>query len=98
MSFMNKMQAKYANKGLKIIAINLDANKADATTFLKKNLAKFTIAYDAEGITPSIYKLKVMPTSYLIDKKRNLIKIHKGFKESQEQQLENHIIKALKKV
>lgn len=95
--FMNEMQQRYGSKGLQIIGINLDNDRSDATDFLKKNPAKFTIAYDPEGKTPGIYKLKVMPTSYLIDRRGNLINIHKGFKEDQRDELETLLKNALNK-
>lgn len=94
---MNAMETRYAKKGLKIIAINLDNNRAAAKTFLKKNPAKFTIAYDPESKTPDLYKLRVMPTSYLIDRKGNLVNVHKGFKKSQTAELEKMIVNTLNK-
>ncbi len=96
-SFMNSMQSRYAKRGFKIIAINLDNERSAADSFLKKNPAKFTIAYDPDGKTPDAYKLKVMPTSYLIDRKGNIINIHKGFKSSHTAKLENLIVTALSK-
>lgn len=94
-AFMNDMEKRYARKGLKIIAVNLDSSRSDAKNFLKKSPAKFTIAYDPDGKTPNMYKLQVMPTSYLIDRKGNLIKVHKGFKDSQKADLEKTIVQAL---
>jgi len=52
---MNYMETRYAKKGLKIIAVNLDSNHSDAKKFLQKNPAKFTIAYDPDGATPQKY-------------------------------------------
>lgn len=94
---MNEMQDRYGKKGFKIIAINLDTERAAASSFLKKHPAKFTIAYDEKGKTPGLYKLKVMPTSYLIDRRGNLINIHKGFKDGQTDKLEKKIVQALNK-
>lgn len=94
---MNEMQARYAKQGLQIIGINLDNDKQAARDFLKKNPAEFTIAYDPDGKTPGLYNLKVMPTSYLIDRKGNLVHVHKGFKENQKQKMEALILKTLKK-
>ncbi|MCW8936298.1 MAG: TlpA family protein disulfide reductase [Gammaproteobacteria bacterium] len=96
-TFMNEMQDRYGKKGFKIIAINLDNEREAANDFLKKHPAKFSIAYDKDGKTPGLYKLKVMPTSYLIDRRGNLLNIHKGFKENQTNELENLIIQALNK-
>ena len=93
--FMNDMQKRYGGKGLEIIGINLDSDRASAMKFLKQTPANFTIAYDPEGKTPASYGLQVMPTSYLIDRKGNLINVHKGFKDNQRAALEKHIKQAL---
>ncbi|VAW70965.1 Thioredoxin family protein [hydrothermal vent metagenome] len=95
--FMNNMERKYAKKGLKIIAINMDSKQADAGKFLKKNPAKFTIAYDPDGKTANAYKLRVMPTSYIIDRKGNITFTHKGFKPGQVEELEKLIVQTLNK-
>ena len=94
---MNDIHARYKNKGLKVIAINLDTEAADAKKFLSKYPANFTIAYDPKGKTPKQYNLSVMPTSYLIDRRGNLLFIHKGFKEGQTQEIEQKIQQALAK-
>jgi len=96
-SFMNDMETRYGKKGFKIIAINLDSDRAAAKSFLKKHPAKFTVAYDPEGKTPGLYKLKVMPTSYLVDRKGNLVNVHKGFKKNQTAKLEKLIVQTLNK-
>jgi len=96
-TFMNEMQNRYGKKGLKIIAINLDSERSAAKEFLKSHPANFTIAYDKDGKTPGLYKLKVMPTSYLIDRRGNLVNIHKGFKENQTDKLEKLIAQTLSK-
>lgn len=95
-AFMNEMQKKYATKGLQIIAINLDDQRSAADAFLSKYPAQFKIAYDPEGKTPADYGVKVMPTSYLLDRKGNIIFTHKGFKQSQTNELEQRIAQALK--
>lgn len=94
---MNDMQQRYGKKGLKIIAINLDSERGAAKDFLKTHPANFTIAYDKDGKTPGLYKLKVMPTSYLVDRRGNLVNIHKGFKENQTDKLEKLIAQTLSK-
>lgn len=77
--WMSDMQAKYADKGLKIIAVNLDADKALADAFLKESPANFTIAFDPEGKVAEQYQLLGMPSSYLIDRNGVIRKAHQGF-------------------
>jgi len=94
--WLNQMQERYGNNGLKVIAINLDKNKAHAAKFLERVPASFDIAYDPEGSVAEAYSLKVMPSSYLIDRQGNLIHAHKGFKSSDGSRMENMIIELLK--
>lgn len=94
--WMNKMQTRYAKQGLKIIAVNLDAERDLANRFLKENKTEFTIAFDPEGKLASKYKLKGMPTSYLIDRKGKVINIHTGFRKRDVKKLEAMIKNTLK--
>lgn len=80
-----------------MIGINLDSEREEANKFLEKYPASFTIAYDPKGTTPQAYKLNVMPTSYLIDQKGQIIYTHQGFKEGQKNDIENKITMALSK-
>jgi thiol-disulfide isomerase/thioredoxin len=93
--WMNEMQERYGDKGLKVIGINVDADKAMAEKFLEHFPAGFDIAYDPEGEIADLYSLKVMPTSYLIDRDGNLVHAHKGFKTSDGNRMENMIRKLL---
>ena len=89
--WMNEMQQKYKSKGLVVLAINLDEDKSAAKVFLQQVPAKFTVAYDPDGVTPGKYQVEVMPTSYLIDRSGNLVGSHRGFKKSKKDKMENKI-------
>jgi thioredoxin-related protein len=89
------MQAKYGSKGFQIVGINVDANTADAKSFLANLPAKFVVAYDDKGVTPKAYGIKGMPSSVLIDGNGKVILQHTGFRDSDRAQLEQAIQKAL---
>ena len=82
---------------MSVIGINLDKDKEDAKTFLKLVPADFTIAYDPEGTTAEKYNVKVMPSTYIIDRKGNMVHAHKGFKEPDKKRMEDIIRKLLAK-
>ena len=63
--------------------------------FLNTNPAKFTIAYDAKGVTPKAYGIKGMPSSVLLDADGKVLFQHTGFRESDRAQLEKTIQQAL---
>ena len=93
--WMNEMQERYGKDGLKVIGINVDKDKAMAKKFLEHVPATFDIAYDPEGEIADLYSLKVMPSSYLIDRDGNLVHAHKGFKTSDGSQMEDMIRKLI---
>lgn len=77
--WMNKMQDKYGDKGLEIVAINLDEEKALAMAFLSENKATFNVLFDPAGVTPELYGVMGMPSSYLIDRNGKLLSSSIGF-------------------
>jgi thiol-disulfide isomerase/thioredoxin len=93
--WMNEMTARFDSKKFAVVAINLDSSKEDAIKFLEKVPADFIVAYDPEGKTATQYDLKAMPSSYLIDKKGNLILTHKGYREGESAEIEKEILKLL---
>ena len=93
--WMNEMQERYGEDGFKVIGINVDKDKAMAQKFLEHVPASFDIAYDPEGEVADLYSLKVMPSSYLIDRDGNLVHAHKGFKTSDGSRMEDMIRKLL---
>jgi cytochrome c biogenesis protein CcmG, thiol:disulfide interchange protein DsbE len=94
--WMNEMQEKYGNK-IKIIAVNLDQDRAEADKFLQQNPPKFTIAFDPEGKTAETYKVKAMPSSYLIDSSGRLVSSHAGFRVQDKDELEKLIEQMIRK-
>ncbi|MFQ3220226.1 MAG: thiol-disulfide isomerase/thioredoxin [Paraglaciecola sp.] len=77
--WMNEMQDKYADAGLQVIAINLDAEPDLAQDFLAKVPANMLIVYDPQGNIAKDYQLLGMPSSYIVDKPGRLRFAHKGF-------------------
>lgn len=96
--WMNEMQAKYADRGLHVLAINVDAKAADAEKFLKQVPAKFQVAFDSSGETPKQFSVKSMPSSYLIDGSGRVVYVHTGFRESDKNSIEAAIVAALDKM
>ena len=93
--WMNDMHAKYAARGLNIVAINVDVKMTDAERFLATMPAKFTVAFDAKGVTPKQFDVKAMPTSYLIDENGKVLHVHAGFRDADRAVLEAAIDNAL---
>lgn len=95
--WMNKMQQNYADQGFEIVAINLDKERKLADEFLREVDVNFTVAFDESGKSASLYKLKGMPSSYLIGRDGKVYASHIGFRDKDKLQLEQTIKNLLNK-
>jgi thiol-disulfide isomerase/thioredoxin len=93
--WMNSLQAKLGPKGLKVVAVNVDAKRADADRFLSHTPAQFTIAYDPQGESAKKLAIKTMPTSMLVSPEGRVLFVHSGFRAEETLQLEARISAAM---
>ncbi len=94
--WMNRMQEKYGAQGLRIVAINLDANRNDALAFLKEVPANVSLAFDAKGDSARRVGVKAMPSSVLLGPDGRVLMQHAGFRAEDTAELEARIAAALK--
>ena len=93
--WMNSMQDKYADQGLVIIGVNLDAVDADAQAFLRETPADFQIISDPDGLLAREHDVIAMPTSYIFDRDGNLVTRHLGFKVKRQEEYEALLVETL---
>jgi thiol-disulfide isomerase/thioredoxin len=93
--WMEDLQRKYADKGLLVVAVNLDANSESADKFLAKHPVDFAVVFDPSGSVAKAYELKGMPSSYIIDQEGNVVSTHIGFQEKDAKTLENQLVELL---
>lgn len=93
--WMNQLQAKFSGQGLKVVAINVDEQGADANRFLGEAPANFAVAFDNKGATPGAYGVQGMPTSFLIGPDGKVLLVHQSFKPGEAGEFEAKIAAAL---
>lgn len=93
--WMNAMQARLGDRGLRVIAVSLDRREADALRFLEQTPARFLVLHDAAATTPVRYGVAGMPTSVLIGRDGRVLARHSGFTASSAARLEPLIERAL---
>ena len=91
----NAMQDKYGDKGLIIVAVNLDAEPEAAEDFLAEYPPRFEIIYDESKDLARDYEVVAMPTSYLIGRDGDIRERHFGFKVKKQEEYEAAIVAAL---
>ena len=94
--WMEEMHTRYHDDGLTIVAISVDAKYELAENFIRELKPSFISAHDPGKKTAKLYKLRAMPSSYLIDRNGKIISTHLGFRASRSNKVEAEIKKALK--
>ena len=93
--WMNAMKVKYGDKGLRIVAVNLDSDKAEAMAFLSEVTAEFAVLFDQEGQSAEMLSVEAMPMSYLIKTNGEVISRMAGFNTPKQAVHEQHIRQSL---
>lgn len=78
--YMNKLSSELTQKGLQVVAVNLDEDPADGKAFVAEHPVAFAVAGEGGQHCAQQFQLKGMPTSYLIDKQGNIRETHVGFR------------------
>ena len=89
--WMNELQKRYADRGLTIIAVNLDHERADADEFLHRLAPGFQIRFDPDGDWARHFGVQGMPTSVLLDRSGRSRFTHIGFRAADAAQYEQQI-------
>jgi thiol-disulfide isomerase/thioredoxin len=86
--WMEAAQAAHASGGLKVIAVSVDTQRADADRFLSRMPHTFDIRFDPQGTLAEQYHLQGMPSSLLIDRRGVVRYTHVGFRPGDDARLE----------
>ncbi|MBL4831743.1 MAG: TlpA family protein disulfide reductase [Aliivibrio sp.] len=62
-----------------VIGINIDKKEFDLEAFSQKQGFTFPLGFDQLGITQERYLISVTPTTYFVNKKGKITKMHVGF-------------------
>lgn len=89
--WMGELQQRYGSQGFTIVAVNVDAKRADADRFLQQYPAAFAVVYDGAGATPGAYDVKAMPSSYVVDPQGRIAWIEHGYRDDRRAALEEKI-------
>lgn len=93
--WLNAMQAKYAQRGLKVVGVNLDTEAASAERFLKRYPAQFSIYKDPAGQLAEQYGVEGMPYAVILDANGKIVHRHTGYRAGDAGEYEKAIQDAL---
>jgi thiol-disulfide isomerase/thioredoxin len=73
MPSMEKLYQRFKDKGLDILAVNIQERKADVEAFMRRNKLTFPAALDEDGRIAQQYGVMGIPTSYILDRQGRVI-------------------------
>jgi thiol-disulfide isomerase/thioredoxin len=93
MPMLDEMAGRLKRKGVEIIAVSIDEEKAKATDFLRsRSRWSLTLAHDPQGKIPELLQPPKMPTSYIVDGRGILRYINAGFERGDAKVMEQRLL------
>lgn len=78
------LQQEFGARGLRVYALNVDAQPAVIAPFLAETKLTLPVLLDPEArVAERTLRVKMMPSAYLFDRQGNLRHTHEGFDEAQ---------------
>lgn len=78
--FMTELQKTDGDRGLQVVAVDMDSKAADADAFLARHPAGFAVAAVPNADCAKAFGVAAMPTSFLVDRKGMIHSVHPGFR------------------
>ena len=86
--WLNEMRARYADRGLVVIGVNVDKDGRDAERFMRDVPIDFQVLYDPQGSLAARYEVEGMPSSYVFSRDGTLVARHVGFQNARRPEYE----------
>ncbi len=93
MKYYQNIYDEYKNKGLKLLAISEDNERSVAKVipFIRANNYNFTVLLDTDNEVARDYYVRVVPHTYILNSKGEIVYSHSGYKKGDEKLVEQKI-------
>jgi peroxiredoxin len=95
---LEPLYEKYSDKGFTIVAVERSRDTARARKLIADDKLTFHFLENGENdaeVVRKIFHVNLFPSSFLIDRQGRVLYAHVGFKEGDEKELEERIVKLL---
>jgi thiol-disulfide isomerase/thioredoxin len=76
------LQRDYRARDVRVIAVNVDERQKDADAFLAAHPHQLLVVFDPHGESPKAFKVRGMPSSFVIDRAGNIRYTHQGYTQA----------------
>lgn len=92
---MESLRNELHAQGFEVLAVNLDAQRADALKFLGHQDVHFPVVAVQGDTVPERYGIASMPTAYIIDRKGIVRAVHASLRKDQVKEVRASIVELL---
>jgi peroxiredoxin len=92
---LDAIHREFQEKGLEVLAVNVDERRRDAESFLDAHPHHLTVLFDPKGAAPHAFGVKGMPSSYLIDREGHIRFTHMGYSGNVDESYRREIVQLL---
>ena len=78
---LDVIQRDYRARGVQVIAVNVDERQKDADAFLAAHPHQLLVVFDPHGESPKAFKVRGMPSSFVIDRRGEIRYTHQGYSQ-----------------
>ena len=93
---LSKIYSQYRGAGFALLAVNVDDNRKDAESMLKRLDLKFPTLFDGNKKVAKLYGVDTMPATLVIDRDGRVRYVHRGYYEGYERKYEQQVRELLK--
>lgn len=93
---LNKIYVRYRAAGFMLLAVNVDDNRKDADTMLKRLDLRFPTLFDGSKSVSKLYGVDTMPATLVIDRDGRVRYVHRGYYEGYERKYDQQVRELLK--
>jgi peroxiredoxin len=86
--WLDSLHARLDGQGFTVLAVNVDKQRKKADAFLAAHPVRFPVAFDPAGVAAASWGLPGMPTSFLVDRKGVVRRVHTGFRPEEARETE----------
>jgi thiol-disulfide isomerase/thioredoxin len=86
-----QLQRQYGDKGLRVYAINMDEDPRQIEPFVRDTKVQLPILREQDGRVENSLGVRLMPTSFILDRQGRLRHRHEGFNEAMVQKYQQEI-------
>ncbi len=93
--FLQTLQEKHQNEGLRVVALTLESDLSAISSFLKDVPVQFAVVRDPTEKSGDVYGVVAMPTTFLLDRQGTVVARFEGGGEPVHRKMEEAVTKML---